>query len=231
MPHMQCIRATKKPLGLPTVWATIRRRYKAWLVVAAGLPLAACSQLSGLLHSDIAPAPADAAVVASQTSQPSQPGIADNKAPTAALPATAAPVTRAEAQPLPLNAATPTDTVDPSHAASVSKTPVAHASTPASTSATTTAAVATTPTTVSDSAKPYFVHVGAFAVPTNANSAYQKVLSTGIMVTTQEVDTPKGRLTRVRAGPFLTRADADAAAKRIHELELDAVVLRDAPVH
>ena len=226
MPHLQCIRAKTEPQSSPATWATVRKRYGWWLIVAAGLSLSACSQMSGLLHSDMAPAPSEA------VSAPSQSSNADSKTPAApaAAAAIAAPVAQSAAQPQPLPATTPTDTVVPAPTAATPSASAPHiATSPSTPIASAKTATNASSTTANDSAKPYFVHIGAFAVPSNAQNAYQKVQATGIMVTTQEVDTPKGRLTRVRAGPFLTRADADTAAKRIHELELDAVVLRDAP--
>jgi cell division septation protein DedD len=38
--------------------------------------------------------------------------------------------------------------------------------------------------------------------------------------------TSRGKLTRVRVGPFASKAEADAAVKKIHELKLDAVVIQ-----
>ena len=40
------------------------------------------------------------------------------------------------------------------------------------------------------------------------------------------LETKKGKLTRVRVGAFATRAEAVAAAKKIHALKLDAIVFR-----
>ncbi len=185
-----------------------RNRYgRAWQL-AAGLSLAGCGQMSGLFHSDMAPAPVETAAPANAASAPAPaPSAAASSAPSATPVATAAPSASVTATALP----------------------------PAAPSAVTPTAPPTAATGVAvaanDGAKPFYVHIGAFGVPANANNAYQKVQATGIMVTTQEVDTPKGRLTRVRAGPFLTRPEAEAAAKRIHELELDAVILRDASAH
>lgn len=217
MSHSHCIRGKSEPQGSAALCKPPRMRYRAYLALAASLPLVACSQISGLLHSDMAPAPVETVAATSPQNPVSNcADCVDNKtAAPAAATVTVAPVVQTQVQPQAVVAATP-----------------AAATEPAATAAThTAAATAPAATATADSAKPYYVHVGAFGVPANANNAYQKVLATGIMVSTQEVDTPKGRLTRVRAGPFLTRADADTAAKRIHELELDAVVLRDTPAH
>lgn len=61
---------------------------------------------------------------------------------------------------------------------------------------------------------------------TNASHAYQKAQDAGIAVFTQELETPKGKLTRVRAGPYTTRSEANAMAQKVRALGLDAVVMR-----
>lgn len=200
------------------------RHTRPLMALTATFILGGCGQLSSLLHSDLPPAPVETAVpVTEAATRPasasapvapvSAPHEASLQAPTATAPASA-----------PVIAAAPASTVTATALPPAADSPAAKSSAPPSTTSTATAASG-------DNAKPYYVHIGAFAVPANASNAYQKVQATGIMVSTQEVDTPKGRLTRVRAGPFLTRADADVAAKRIHELELDAVILRDPSSH
>ncbi len=70
----------------------------------------------------------------------------------------------------------------------------------------------------------FHINVGLFAVPTNASNAYKKLQGANMPAYTQDLKTAKGKLTRVRVGPFGTRAEADAAAEKIHALQLDAVV-------
>lgn len=72
----------------------------------------------------------------------------------------------------------------------------------------------------------FYINVGLFAVPANGTRAYQKLEKAGLPVFSDGVKTHKGPVTRVRVGPFPTRAKADAAAKKIHALKLDAVVFR-----
>ena len=184
--------------------AALRHRVKPWLAAFACSFLFACSQFSSLLQSDKPMPPAD---VAAAPSQPTDTGVAASPVsgtctdcPANVAPTTT-PIVRGEAAPVPTQSpgATTAPLPSPSDA-------------PAATAA--------------DGAKPYFINIGAFAVQANASNAYQKVLAAGITVFTQEIDTPKGKLTRVRAGPFLTRSDADAVAKHIRTLELDAVVMR-----
>lgn len=80
--------------------------------------------------------------------------------------------------------------------------------------------------TTSDLAHGYYLNVGLFAVPENGSNAYQKLESAGLPVFSDSLETKKGKLTRVRVGPFATRAKAVVAAKKIHALKLEAVVFR-----
>lgn len=184
--------------------AMLRQRLKPWLAAVGCLFLFACSQFSNLLQSDKPIPPAQVAVA---PSQPTDTGVGASPVSgtcadcSANVAPTTAPILRGEA------VAAPT----PSPGATNVPMPPPSESTDA---------------TVADGAKPYFINIGAFAVEANASNAYQKVLAAGIAVFTQQIDTPKGRLTRVRAGPFSTRSDADTVAKRIRTLELDAVVMR-----
>ncbi len=72
----------------------------------------------------------------------------------------------------------------------------------------------------------YFINVGLFAKDGNAQRAHAKLLAAGLAAFTQELDTPNGKRTRVRAGPFDDRAQADDAAAKIRALELEAMVFR-----
>ena len=47
----------------------------------------------------------------------------------------------------------------------------------------------------------------------------------GLKTYTQVVNPKEGRRTRVRVGPFETRAEADKAAEKIRKLELPATIL------
>jgi len=72
----------------------------------------------------------------------------------------------------------------------------------------------------------FLINVGLFAQDDNARRAHARLRDAGLPAFTQEIQGRSGKLTRVRAGPFATRAEADAAARQIHALQLDAVVLR-----
>lgn len=72
----------------------------------------------------------------------------------------------------------------------------------------------------------YYINVGLFANDWNARYAQAKLVDAGLVSFRQALVSPKGKLTRVRVGPFESQAEANAAAKKIHELKLDAVVIR-----
>ena len=75
-------------------------------------------------------------------------------------------------------------------------------------------------------AQRFYINVGLFAVSTNARNAHAKLLDAGLTAYTQELQTAKGKRTRVRVGPLQTRLEADAVADKIRALLLDAVVLQ-----
>lgn len=71
----------------------------------------------------------------------------------------------------------------------------------------------------------FIVQVGAFADADKAREVRAKLERAGIKTYTQVLDTKDGKRTRVRVGPFVSRAEADKAAARIHGLGLSASVL------
>jgi DedD protein len=71
----------------------------------------------------------------------------------------------------------------------------------------------------------YVVQVGAFADVAKAREARQKLERAGLKTYTNVADTKEGKRTRVRAGPFASRAEADKAAEKIKGLDLPAAVL------
>ena len=71
----------------------------------------------------------------------------------------------------------------------------------------------------------FIVQVGAFADADKAREVRAKVEGAGLKTYTQVVDTKEGKRTRVRVGPYTSRADADKAVARIRALDLPASVL------
>jgi DedD protein len=86
------------------------------------------------------------------------------------------------------------------------------------------AATATTTDTKASTTRSV-VQFGSFGDAAKAAETRHKVEATGLKTYTQEIDTPRGKLIRLRVGPFNKAEDADAAAKKIKALGLPAAVL------
>jgi len=69
-----------------------------------------------------------------------------------------------------------------------------------------------------------FVNVGLFANAANAQRAQARLVAAGLPAISQVVPTGNGDRTRLRAGPFASRTQAQLAVKQIHALQLDAVL-------
>lgn len=87
------------------------------------------------------------------------------------------------------------------------------------------AATAPPATASAPAAARWVVQVGAYNDPERLKAARAKLQLLGYASYTQEVDSPTGRRTRVRVGPFKTRAEADAVARRVKTGGLQAAVL------
>jgi DedD protein len=71
----------------------------------------------------------------------------------------------------------------------------------------------------------YVVQVGAFADADKARETRLKVERAGLKTYTHVAETKDGKRTRVRVGPFATKAEADRAAEKIKGLDLPASIL------
>ena len=71
----------------------------------------------------------------------------------------------------------------------------------------------------------FIVQVGAFADADKVREVREKLERSGLKTYTQVVDTKDGKRTRVRLGPFDSRADADKAVARAKGAGLSASVL------
>jgi DedD protein len=89
----------------------------------------------------------------------------------------------------------------------------------------TAAATAAKPTAAADENGRFVVQVGAFADADKAREVRQKLEKAGLKTYTHVAKTSDGERTRVRVGPFATRAEADKAAGRVKGLSLSAAVL------
>ena len=72
----------------------------------------------------------------------------------------------------------------------------------------------------------YLINVGLFAQEDNARRAFERLRAAGLPATTENLQRGDNTLTRVRVGPFVTRAQADAVVLKIRALQLDAVVIQ-----
>lgn len=78
----------------------------------------------------------------------------------------------------------------------------------------------------SEAAAPrYIVQVGAFADPGSVRDARSRVEKLGLKTYTHVAETKSGPRTRVRVGPFATRAEAERAAARLKSASLPAAIL------
>ena len=78
---------------------------------------------------------------------------------------------------------------------------------------------------VGEIAPRYVVQVGAYNDDARMREARQKVERIGFKTYTSEVDSPTGRRTRVRLGPFVSKEEAQAAAAKVKDVGLPANVL------
>lgn len=176
--------------------------YLAWSRVQAGPPAAAIEPAS-------TPVPVPAAVV-----EVSAPPAAESVAAPVAEPA---PAAASEPQPAPVEVP-PVLLVEPAASEPAPPAPpvppiLAPAPKP----------VAADPPAASSN-REFAINVGLFADPANAEKAHARLLEAGLPAYTQIAEMPKGARTRVRVGPFSSRAQADAAAERIRALGLDAQI-------
>jgi DedD protein len=69
------------------------------------------------------------------------------------------------------------------------------------------------------------VQVGAFADAAKAREVRLKLEKAGLKTYTQVAESKDGKRTRVRVGPFASKAEADQAALKIKALDLPATIL------
>ncbi len=68
------------------------------------------------------------------------------------------------------------------------------------------------------------VNVGMFAVPANAEQVQARLTKAGLPVLADPIESARGPLTRVRVGPFESREQAEAAARKVKAMGLEARV-------
>lgn len=76
-----------------------------------------------------------------------------------------------------------------------------------------------------DNAPRFVVQVGAFSEESKAREVRAKLDKAGLKTYTHVADTKEGKRIRVRVGPFASRDEADKAASKIKQLQLQPAVL------
>jgi len=71
---------------------------------------------------------------------------------------------------------------------------------------------------------PQVILIGAFANPANVKQLQHKISELGIKTFTEPLDSPQGKKTRLRAGPFPNREAADKALDRMKRIGVSGVV-------
>jgi len=72
----------------------------------------------------------------------------------------------------------------------------------------------------------YYVNVGLFSQPENAENAHDRLLESKLPSVMKELKTAKGRQIRVRVGPYTSEQQAYDAAATIRAMKLEARVIR-----
>ncbi len=75
------------------------------------------------------------------------------------------------------------------------------------------------------SAGRYVVQVGAFLEEAKVRETRSKLEKAGLKTYTQVIEAKDGKRTRVRVGPFSTRAEAEKVAEKAKALQLSAIIL------
>lgn len=70
----------------------------------------------------------------------------------------------------------------------------------------------------------YLVLIGAFSNEANVKTLKTKLSEQGIKTYSEPLDTPQGKKTRVRAGPFASREAADKALEKMQRIGVSGVV-------
>jgi len=194
------------PAPPPTI-ETLRRRSRQRLIGATILVLAGVIGLPLLFDTQPRPVPVDIAIEIPDRQmgeplpvQPPAPAPASAGAPVVASAPTAPSPATPAAAPVPATPAAPAPT-DASRAQAIleGRSPAV--------------------------AQRLVVQVGAFEDPTRVREVRQRLERAGLTTYTQVAQTSDGPRTRVRLGPFDTRAEAERAAERVRQLGLPASIL------
>ncbi len=177
-------------------------------------PLPVDTPIEIVRHSGGGNAPAAAGKVRSATLPPPDAGIElAASAPAAAASRTLGPESTAAVAARPEPAQPPAEVPVRSQPASAASAAVPAAAAPSASAAS------------AAQAARFVVQAGAYLDAASLREARQKVEKLGLKTYTQVVETPTGKRTRVRVGPFEKRTEADTVADRIKATGLSVVVL------
>ena len=194
----------------------LRRRARQRLMGAAVLVLAAVIGLPWLLESQPRPVPVDIAIEI-----PSRDNAAPLQPPaprTESAPSSAAAMAEAPS---------PAPSVPPTAAERTERPAPVAENAPASPPTVPAATAAEPARPLADAAAKVrvVVQVGAFADPVRAQEVRQRLERAGLKTYIHVAETPEGKRTRVRVGPFDSRAEAEKVAEKVKGLGLPAAVL------
>lgn len=86
------------------------------------------------------------------------------------------------------------------------------------------AGVAPAAASASTDGQQYVILIGAFSNPANVKQLQTKIGELGVKVYTEPLESPEGRKTRVRAGPFPSREAADKALDKMKRIGVNGIV-------
>lgn len=181
---------------------------------------------------DVAPLGAAAPLVPPEPTLAIAPSSAMTETTATAAPPGILPITMAEAMPAPAPMPAPKVAAPPAapKAAPAPKAAAAPAPKPAVPVAKTTRSTPTPPPAVAPKEKPartnsqFYVTLGTYAEVTNAAAVERKVRQAGYAAQSFSTTSNKGVLTRLRAGPFATRAEAEKAQRALRAQRIPASV-------
>lgn len=73
-------------------------------------------------------------------------------------------------------------------------------------------------TNAPDAGRPHIIQIGAYASAANVKTIQNKLNEIGVRSYTEEIDSPQGKKTRVRAGPFPNREAAEKAHDKMKRI-------------
>ena len=181
---------------------------------------------------DVAPPGAAAPLAPPESTLAMAPSSAMTETTATAAPPGILPITMAEAMPAPAPTPAPKVAAPPAapKAAPAPKAAAAPAPKPAAPVAKTTRSTPTPPPAAAPQEKPartnsqFYVTLGTYAEVTNAAAVERKVRQAGYAAQSFSTTSNKGVLTRLRAGPFATRAEAEKAQRALRAQRIPASI-------